>query len=232
MEKGKIRLSSFEVTDSACVLRHPRDPRVVAVLKVDDDPAGPDGDVYAPAAQLSYRGGLFSAHPFERTFVDEEVATAFANAVNHFTSREIDGIIARYMRIFYNTTFVRLSSSTYRDDEWIIFSTPSWREAVGMDQQEGSIELASDIETWQAWLDGDVWAIGVLVNEHHLEWEEGEQTPTDDTGGWEWDEGTLIYGYYGDRDAINTVHSGMFRAANLLDPLEEIGRASCRERVF
>lgn len=212
-EPGKIGLHSFEDKEPDYVLRHPRDPRVVAVLKRDEYSTGPDGDVFAPAISLEYRGA-WRGDTIQRVFVDETVTDAFVAALNYYGRQGLE-LVERYMRAFYGTRFVEVSSTVHRDMDYVIFDTPSWREAMGMAESSEAL-IADDVRTWQDCLDGDVWAVGVLVNKGHLAWEEDEETPTDEQDGWEWSDG-LIFGYYGDRDAVTVVYGDMFLTSTILD---------------
>lgn len=131
------------------------DPRVVAVIEREDEYGGGhiDGDAYAPAFYFE-RGRKSAAGS---TFTDaesDEIAEAWATARYYLVNRpymrpkaphiDVDRVLARYMRCFFGTTVAQVRSSIDQGTEVTIFNTPSWREYVGItDEQINRFEVNS-----------------------------------------------------------------------------------------
>lgn len=164
------------------------DPRVLAVIRNQSDQDGVggayiDGDCYAPAFYFE-RGRKDTAGS---TFMDSEserIAEAYSNARDYFVNqhyrhagrRQMDysRALERYMRIFWDTTFVEQSSSVIRGMEVTIFNTPTWREHIGWTDEYAATQpedirfttiLDGERKEWEGALDGDVFGIGWAVNE-------------------------------------------------------------------
>jgi hypothetical protein len=148
--------------------------RVVAVIQNDEDAQAPDGDAYEPALV----GGGWAVRDYDAcgsVFEDPDVLEAFLLACNHFgvlpsaANYEDDGIVARYMRIFWDTVFAATGSSSDQYSNVIVFSTPAYREHVG---QSSSVKTASvEPGDWQHYLNGDVFGIGwaIVPADHDLD---------------------------------------------------------------
>ncbi len=173
------------------------DPRVLAVIERDTDAIAPDGDAYAPAAFFEYRSGWTHYAPFNgATYQDDDALDALARAMNEYGVN--DERVERYMRIFHGVEFQVVSSTVHRGYDVYILDTPAHREAMGTpDTYPTADYLAGDIETWQAYLDGDVYGIGYAVNEARV-LDDGEPIDLD-----EWDVTIECWGFYGDDYAMS-----------------------------
>lgn len=165
------------------------DPRVVVVIEREQNELTRviDGDAYAPAYWLNYRGG-YSLDRAASSFEDDEKADALAAALN--TWGRNSETAERYMRIFHGVEF--RSVEVYRGDELILLDTPAHREAcAGGDDETRAILarwttdewLAGDLDTWRAIRDGEVYGVGYAVNLGRV-LDDGEPVDLDD-GAWE-----------------------------------------------
>lgn len=124
------------------------DPRVLAVIEREEEYGGGhiDGDCYAPAFYWDRQHGGFTTAG--STFMDSEseyIAERFREARDRFyDSRQAWATAERYLRIFHGTTMAQVSSSIDRYAQVVIFNTPTYREHVGMtDEQINSFEVCS-----------------------------------------------------------------------------------------
>lgn len=167
------------------------DPRILEVIERQaDNSLWPDGDGLAPAYWFEYRGG-WSASRAGSTFDDEDAADAIVTAWNTW-GRSRSDIAERYLRIFHGIEFVELQGPS-QGDLLVLIDGPAFREHIGYTGTEhGEAFLGGDIEMWQAYIDGDVWAIGHAV----LEERTTDETPVD-INEQDWDMRIESYGYYG-----------------------------------
>lgn len=169
------------------------DPRVLAVIQLDQEPQAPDGDALAPAYYLEHRyewtteraGGV--CHDDQ----SDAAASAYAEALTAFYGhRDREQIAARYLRIFHGITALEMLSDG-SGARLMIFDTPNYREHTGM-----PLTLADPLEgernEWRAYLDGDVYGIGYAVNPERVT----AETPIGDV----WDDFEVeieCWGFYG-----------------------------------
>lgn len=59
--------------------------------------------------------------------------------------------------------------------------------------------LDGDAEVWKAYLDGETYAVGALVNPEHTLWGPDEATPLEEDGEWELHDGFMVHGHLGHR---------------------------------
>lgn len=156
------------------------DPRVLAVIQLDQEPQAPDGDGQAPAYWLEHRHGWTTGRAGD-VYHDEQsdrAAAAYVEALEAFYGRrDREAIAARYLHIFHGITALEL----LRDGSGasvLIFDTPNYREHVG--GIAGDDPLQGEREEWRAYLDGDVYGIGYAVN--------AERTTTETPVGDVWDD--------------------------------------------
>jgi hypothetical protein len=185
--------------------RETDDPRVIEVIEHDTDPLPPDGDAFAPAYWLEYRGSWYT-NEAGSTFRDDELAEAFVTALNAWGWRNLP-LVERYLRIFHGARLFTLNGPS-QGDTLVIFDSPAHREHIGNEAEHDlttwSLEewLRGDIDTWQAHIDGDVWGVGYAVLEERVTTE----TPIngDDLEAQGWDVEIQSWGYAGEawaRDA-------------------------------
>lgn len=184
------------------------DPRVFGVLKRDDDASAPDGDAYAPAYFLD------GSHDWRyeqagSTFTDDETIARIIEARNRRVGGNYEGLV-RYARIFLGTTFELVSSHVHRDYQVLVLNTPAWREHVGLDHlpYAEQLDCRPDSETWQAYLDGDVWGVGVYVDNARTD----HDAPLPDhqdayQGALDNDDEWMVWGYYGETYAAEEAYS-------------------------
>lgn len=184
-----------ESADGDLQWRETDDPRILEVLERDSDPLPPDGDAYAPAYWLEYRGEWFTS-PAGSTFRDDELAAAFITALNAWGYRNLP-VVERYLRIFHGAAFTTLAGPS-QGDTLVIFDSPAHRELMGhfarrdLSHWTADEFLRGDIDTWQAYIDGDVWGIGYAVLEERVTTE----TPVD-LDGQDWDVSIEGWGFAG-----------------------------------
>lgn len=163
------------------------DPRLLAVIERDPDPLAPDGDGFAPAYRfddMSHMSG---------TFEDDDVAEAYVRAVQEWG--QDDARVPRYLRAFYGVLgYEIVRSSIYWSYKVIIFDTVAHREHVGAPMTLPSEDyLVGDVDTWQAYLDDEVYGIGWAVNPSRV-MDNGEPIDLDDDT---WEVELECWGYYG-----------------------------------
>lgn len=165
------------------------DPRVVAVIQRDDHWDDPiDGDCYCPAFYYDrMRGGLTAAGSTYTDGESDEIASRIEQARDHFQWRRLPwATVERYARVFHGTTMRQVSSSIDRDAQVILFNTPTWREHVGITEDQDYLSddfLDGEAESWQAALDGEVYSIGYAVSDGRV-LDDGEEIDLED-GNWE-----------------------------------------------
>jgi hypothetical protein len=147
--------------------RETDDPRIIQVIERDrhfDTQVW--GDVYAPAAWVEYRGA-WSTNTAGEVFDDPDAWEAVELALRCFGYRS--ETMKRYLRIFHGIEYAELAGPSQGDTLWIL-DTPKWREEIGI---TGTSEeaLAPNVETWQAYIEGDVWGIGHAVLEGRVDTE-------------------------------------------------------------
>lgn len=157
--------------------RETDDPRLIEVIERDGNAQPPDGDVYAPAYWVEYRGEWSSSRA-GFTFDDDEVVYALLTAWNRWGFRN-QGIAERYLRIFYGSAFVTLNGPS-QGDTLVILDTPAHREHISADaERELTMPtdewLSGDVSTWRAHIEGDVWGAGYAT----LEGRVTTETPID-----------------------------------------------------
>lgn len=176
------------------------DPRVLAVIRVDDEGGRIYGDAYAPAYQLDYPRDPFAAGETYRDDESDAAARAWQhahayavnmrypssgpsrNAQNPALTRAVwadpDGFTERYMRVFWETDVRQVGAN---GETVLILNTPGFRKHTGV--PTGTEALDGDVSDWNNALAGNVYGIGYAVNESRV-LDDGEPVdPTDD--GWE-----------------------------------------------
>lgn len=151
------------------------DPRVIAVIKRDDEWGGGhiDGDAYAPAFYWDRYWGQIDGEAGSTYQHDEarEILERIADARSIFQSRRMPwATVERYAWIFYGTTMHQVSSSIDQSTQVVILNTPAWREYVGLDESRAREDgiMDGDIQSWTAALDGEAYGIGYAVLEGHV----------------------------------------------------------------
>lgn len=148
----------------------------------------PDGNAYAPAYWLDdlARGIVNQAGC---TYSDDDMAETLARAAQEWGIH--DETTARYMRIFHGVHYKT-------EQNVIILDAPEYRQRVGVaDNYPHDDFLRSDIETWRAYQDGDVFGIGYAVNEARTTTETPVPSCDDlESDGWEVE--IECWGYYGE----------------------------------
>ena len=167
------------------------DPRVLAIIRRDEEPTAPDGDALAPAYFLDGSTATRAGDVFHDADSDR-AAEAYVNALDVFWDRRNrEEIAARYLRIVHGVTALHDLAGGYQNAHRVlIFDTPSYREHVG--GIAGADPLSGECDEWQAFLDGEVYGIGYAVNEGRVTAEE----PVDFENG-EWLEEIECWGFYG-----------------------------------
>lgn len=168
------------------------DPRVLAVIQLDQEPSAPYGDALAPAYCLEHRYDWTTerAGDVYHDGQSDRAAAAYAEALEHFYGRrDREAIAARYLHIFHGITALHLLQDGSGAGV-LIFDTPNYREHVG--GIAGDDPLKGEREEWRAYLDGDVYGIGYAVNEARTT----AETPVGDV----WDDFDVqieCWGFYG-----------------------------------
>lgn len=169
-------------TDETGMLQYAEtsDPRVLVVVEQDTDAQGPDGDAYAPAYWIATRGyGMHVVGNAGSTFDDRDAADSWVAAFDRAPRRRYldrEDFADRFMRVFHDTAVARVSTS----DGWILLlNTPAYRVHVGIDNADGTralngagepiddsiaYGLEGELETFKAWVDGDVYGVGYAVD--------------------------------------------------------------------
>lgn len=135
------------------------DPRIAAVIQRDDNAPAPD---FGAPALLAY--GYGSRAQF--TDAGESDNGARIGWIEAY-ERWGESFAARFVSVFYGATIHRLNSSIDQYAWAIVFDSPEWRTDYGI---EPGAELSRDdiAGDMQAWLDGDVYAIGYAVIESRV----------------------------------------------------------------
>lgn len=161
------RTQSWTFNDEGTVAWHATDdPRVLAVILLDEDADVPEGDALAPAYWVAPHGSRgWRWNRLDTTFDDNEVADAYCHALERTLSHCFDRetFIRRYMRAFWSTTFEVIAT---RDDDLILFNSPAFREYVGLDPDDpATCSIDGEVAEFRAWLNGDAWGIGYATHE-------------------------------------------------------------------
>ena len=165
------------------------DPRVLALIGLDEYPEPPDYDAtaptilgyeYGPRATLTKLGeesdadGVLDGWIEVRSLLDEDTAD-------------------RYARIFHGAEVIHSQSSVGRYSWAVTFDTPAWRDRIGMERDSGIDAAAYEVD---AYLNGEVFFIGYAYHEARVT----DETPLPDplnleSEGWtvEWTHG-VTYG--------------------------------------
>ena len=183
----------YDADDYSLAYAETADPRVLAVIQLDQEPSAPYGDALAPAYYLGLRYHWMTERAGD-VYHDEQsdrAAAAYAEALGHFCGRrDREEVAARYLRIFHGVTALhRLGGDS--DADVLIFDTPSYREHVGMPPTLAD-SLEGERNEWRAYLDGDVYGIGYAVNPNRTT----AETPVEDV----WDDFEVeieCWGVYG-----------------------------------
>ena len=178
------------------------DPRILAVIRRDTDGSStaPDGDAYAPAYWLDRRRFTSGVSAAGSTFTDDDTANAYAVALDTWG----EDVAARFVKIFHDST-VEILSTPY-GDSLLILNTPAFRAHVGIPADtapEIAYSLDGDVETWRAYLDGDVFGVGWASNPARVL----EETPVPDVDDLEasgWEIELECWGHYGEEYAQST----------------------------
>ena len=144
----------------------PEMPNVAVFTVRDDDAETPDGDGYAPTL-VGSDWGTRDYVDARSVYVDSEVTRAYLRACDHYGEMPAHPeLAARYMRAFYETEIATASSWSDRYANVVIFDTPAWRAHCGILSHLDVMtraNLMGDVETWQAYLDGEVYGIGYVI---------------------------------------------------------------------
>lgn len=207
--------------DSDMWYRETNDPRIIEVIQRDTEPQAPDGDMFAPAYWLRYHMN-WTVDPAGDTYRDDNVAEAYRGARDRYYKNP--EAVERYMRLYWDTYVLTIEDYYRTDAELVILDTPDWREHVGIsDPATADIHarypdhLKGDRETWQAYLDGDVWGVGHLVNPDRVLHGDPDDIDPDD-GTWDSPE-PFAWGHYGEDLAKESCYLFDLPALNPLLPL-------------
>lgn len=170
--------------------RETDDPRLLAIVERTSSDYAPDGDVYAPAYWVEYRGA-WNLTRAGSGFDDDDAREAVERAWGQWgRSHET---AARFLRAFHGITVHEVHGPS-QGDLLVILDTPAHRAETGDDTATPAPSdewVAGDVATWRAYVDGDVYAIGHAVNP--LRTSHDEPVDLDD-----WTVEIESYGYYGD----------------------------------
>ena len=162
------------------------DPRIVAVIQRDDNAPAPD---FGAPALLAH--GYGSRAQF--TDAGESDNGARLGWINAYR-RAGEDFATRFVRVFYGATIHHLSSSIDQYALAIVFDSPEWRADYGI-EPGAELSRADITGDMQAWLNGDVYAIGYAVIESRVT----DELPFDIDAA----EVTIeSYGYFGDDYAM------------------------------
>ena len=162
------------------------DPRIVAVIQRDDNAPAPDCG--APA--LLAHGYGSRAHFEESGMSDNGARIGWIEAYERWGKSFAD----RFVSVFYGATIHHLSSSIDQYAWAIVFDSPEWRADYGI-EPGAELSRADITGDMQAWLNGDVYAIGYAVIESRVT----DELPFDIDAA----EVTIeSYGYFGDDYAM------------------------------
>jgi hypothetical protein len=155
-----------------------------AVIKRDPEPSEPYDDGGWPILRIQHwrMGYPAKAEAFN------DAASPYVEKFNRLTVGGYNTeVFERYLRIFHGVTLIReYGRNQFTDNTYIAFDTEEWRDRMGLAAPPLSNETPlSEIE---AWLEGDVWGIGVEKRYNPDE----DQEPDD---GWAEDE-YMGWGYY------------------------------------
>ena len=189
------------------------DPRVLAVIQRETYFETPDGDAYAPTLTRHGWRSFDRWATCNSVYVDDDATDAFIRASSHYGNTDHE-MIDRYMRAFHATNVYRLSSSIDQYTNVVILDSPAWRDHVGLTaeylatQDWDRAPMAGEVETWQAYLDGDVYSIGYAVNEERA-------SSDDDINLWEFDIEIVCGGFYSERYAKESAAAFEYGAPDL-----------------
>lgn len=169
-----------------------------AVIIRDEYPDAPDWDMQAAVIRFD------SARIESKT----DATSGFMGAAQRFASRYgmSDGILTleRYARIFHGTRDFRVFGYSYSRDNvvYVAFDSAAMRAEWGC-SADADNTAKGDAETWQAYIDGDVYGIAVEQRAATMTtrvYPDGTQTETLGEV-WETVDGSDVWGYYGEEDA-------------------------------
>ncbi|MGN6325804.1 hypothetical protein [Pseudolysinimonas sp.] len=183
------------------------DPRMVAVVTLDPEPSAPDYDATAPTL-IGYEWGTRAnftaigwAQPVPVGADTIQDAWQRARAEHPYgVTRTVDAeeYADRFVRIFHGATVHHLRSTVDQYTWAVVFDTPEWREAMGIDR-DATLDRDNLTADVQAYLDGDVYGIGWAVNDARVD---DETDIPDDLSGW--DETIECWGFYGQEYAAES----------------------------
>jgi hypothetical protein len=163
------------------------DPRVVLVVKLDDEMRAPDYESAAPGywldgtpygnMTLDYAGGYRA---------DDE-AEAYVSARYRLNQETTD----RYMRVFHDTAVAYYDGPT-RGERLVVLDTPAWRAEMGFEGEEPGYNYGD----WSEFAAGEVYGSGYAVYPERVT----DETPIDlEDGNWNVE---LTWGFYGEEWAM------------------------------
>lgn len=168
-----------------------------AVIIRDDGADKPDYDGQAVVLSYDYRHDWnVSCENDVRS--GDRLAYALKHFMDAYNSRRGMPLFQRYARIFHGTRDIRTFRYSYVPDsvEYMALDTEALRTEWGYDGDDGA---KGDAETWQAYIDGDVYGIGLEHRRAYTqttEYADGE-TVTRTGEDWEETKDGFVWGYYG-----------------------------------
>jgi hypothetical protein len=168
-----------------------------AVIIREEGAHEPDSDFQA--AVLSFDGSRWSTHIVAHTDAGKDFESAARRFTEQFGMSDGITILERYARIFHGTRDFRDFGYSYSQDNvrYVVFDSAAMREAWEYDGDEGA---KGDAIEWQAYIDGDVYGVGVERARHWVSttlYEDGDPEVITRGVSWEETEDGFVWGYYG-----------------------------------
>jgi hypothetical protein len=178
-----------------------------AVIIRDEYGREPDSDLQAAIIRFDSRG--FGNYDID---IKTDSASAFEDAARRFVfdhgmTKGIQ-LFERYLRTCHGTRDFRQFTYSYMPDSavYVAFDSAAMREAWGYDGDEGA---KGDAEEWQAYIDGDVYGVGVEHRRGYSTVTTYDDGETEEHSGADWSETEdgFTWGYYGREYAESEAHS-------------------------
>jgi hypothetical protein len=161
------------------------DPRVVLVVKLDEEPEAPDYESAAPGYWMDYTYGY--TLDYAGGYRADDEADAYRRALDALGREVAD----RYMRAFHGTD-VAYYDGPVRGQRLVVLDTPAWRKEMGFIPDEPGYNYGD----WAEYAAGEVYGSGYAVYPERVT----DETPIDlEDGNWNVQ---LIWGFYGEEWAM------------------------------
>jgi len=177
----QLEEKTWDTTDFNTYYRETEDPRVLEAVFRDDEPFAPDGDAYMPAYYVDYCGAWCNAGMIGSVYAADDELSAYLEARNELGDHDL---AARFMAIFHETTVTEHWAGNYA--RFVVLNTPSFRKHVGMET------MTTEASDYIAYITGDVWAVGHLINAGRVLDDEDV-----DISDGNWERETECHGFYG-----------------------------------